>query len=328
MLSSFPWLENNPRLSSYHTYTPYPAVAAGLASFVFACYVDPGTLTPASLHRFSREAYDGVIYTPKMCQTCMIPRPARSKHCVVCNRCVAKFDHHCPWINTCVGERNYRYFLLFLWYHSVLCFYAAYLHCQILAHMSWDVYRLHEAYYLDSTGQHVRVSRWQAFQYLLIRHNVVVAVGIFCLVIAIALLAFWGYHMWLIRCGTTTNETFKWSDLKYELERSARRAGGSVSGTRVPPNIYNRGFLRNLTDVVYPKSSRPAMSFAPAVAAGGAISGFCDPAGAVAAEISDSDPESPARSRPPGGAPATCTDAQTRHGVDTASRAKTIMHED
>mmetsp|Transcript_15877 Transcript_15877/g.48190 ORF Transcript_15877/g.48190 Transcript_15877/m.48190 type:complete len:112 (+) Transcript_15877:761-1096(+) len=104
MLSSFPWLENNPRLSSYHTYTPYPAVAAGLASFVFACYVDPGTLTPASLHRFSREAYDGVIYTPKMCQTCMIPRPARSKHCVVCNRCVAKFDHHCPWINTCVGK--------------------------------------------------------------------------------------------------------------------------------------------------------------------------------------------------------------------------------
>eukprot|EP00967_Tisochrysis_lutea_P144007 scaffold268311_cov40-Tisochrysis_lutea.AAC.3 len=51
------------------------------------------------------------------------------------------------------GERNYRYFLLFLWYHSVLCFYAAYLHCQILAHMSWDVYRLHEAYYLGTAPE-------------------------------------------------------------------------------------------------------------------------------------------------------------------------------
>lgn len=34
----------------------------------------------------------------------------------------------------------------------------------------------------DSNGQHARVSRWQGFQYLLLRHNIVVAVGIFCFV--------------------------------------------------------------------------------------------------------------------------------------------------
>eukprot|EP00962_Isochrysis_galbana_P032415 scaffold10647_cov113-Isochrysis_galbana.AAC.13 len=102
MYSCFPFVAN-PRLSAWHGYTPYPAVGVGLLSFFLACYCDPGTISAASLHRFSREPYDGVIYKPKMCPTCMIPRPARSKHCVICNRCVAKFDHHCPWINTCVG---------------------------------------------------------------------------------------------------------------------------------------------------------------------------------------------------------------------------------
>ena len=77
-------------------------------------------------------------------------------------------------------------------------------------HLAVDVHRLHEAYYVDAAGAHVAVSTLQCFQYMFVQHNVVVAIGLFCLVIAFALLAFWGYHLWLIRCGTTTNETFKW----------------------------------------------------------------------------------------------------------------------
>ncbi|KAM5443942.1 palmitoyltransferase akr1 [Microsporum ferrugineum] len=48
------------------------------------------------------------------CVPCMIRRPLRSKHCRRCKRCVSKQDHHCPWINNCVGNNNFRQFMLYL----------------------------------------------------------------------------------------------------------------------------------------------------------------------------------------------------------------------
>ena len=50
----------------------------------------------------------------KICNTCNVIRPLRTSHCGNCNNCVLKFDHHCPWIGTCVGKRNYHYFFFFI----------------------------------------------------------------------------------------------------------------------------------------------------------------------------------------------------------------------
>ncbi|XP_051924314.1 zf-DHHC domain-containing protein isoform X2 [Hippocampus zosterae] len=59
-----------------------------------------------------------------VCSRCETYRPPRAHHCRVCQRCIRRMDHHCPWINNCVGELNQKYFIQFLFYTGVASVYA------------------------------------------------------------------------------------------------------------------------------------------------------------------------------------------------------------
>ena len=60
----------------------------------------------------------------KHCITCNIIRPPWCSHCQYCDSCVMWFDHHCPWIGTCIGKWNYTYFVVFVASLSIGCIYS------------------------------------------------------------------------------------------------------------------------------------------------------------------------------------------------------------
>ncbi|XP_021254387.1 palmitoyltransferase ZDHHC23 isoform X4 [Numida meleagris] len=58
------------------------------------------------------------------CAKCHLVRPARAGHCRLCGRCVRRLDHHCVWINSCVGEQNHQAFILALFFFMVTSLYG------------------------------------------------------------------------------------------------------------------------------------------------------------------------------------------------------------
>jgi len=61
---------------------------------------------------------------PRLCKWCDRLKPDRSHHCRVCKSCVLRMDHHCPLIANCVGQKNHKWFFLFVLYSLAACWFV------------------------------------------------------------------------------------------------------------------------------------------------------------------------------------------------------------
>lgn len=128
-----------------------------------------------TLPNINRTAAGSVRY----CDKCKLVKPDRTHHCSICESCILKMDHHCPWINNCIGFRNYKFFVLYLGYSLIYCV------------------------FISLTSIEYVIRYWHAGKFLIL------FLFFASLMFAISLISLFCYHCYLVLHNRTTLEALR-----------------------------------------------------------------------------------------------------------------------
>jgi len=119
----------------------------------------------------------------RICEKCHCIKPDRAHHCSSCGKCILKMDHHCPWVNNCVGFANYKHFILFLFYGVTYCIYVA------------------------STSLEYFIQSWNDLQAFTPGRFHLIFLFFVSLMFSVSICSLLAYHIYLVLENTTTFES-------------------------------------------------------------------------------------------------------------------------
>jgi len=223
---------------------PAAGVGLGLLALFFlfktGC-MDPGILPrqePDEEYRAGRKPkskemiVNGHKVLVRYNETCHFYQPPRAHHCSVNDNCIEKFDHHCPWVGTTIGLRNYRFFLMFIFTGSLLCLYVC--GTAVLA-VKLEYDQLRDAERDNGKG---KPSVWEALE----EAPAAVALAAYTVLFFLFVGGLSFFHIYLVSTNQTTYENFRYG---YERAR----------------NPYDQGCVANWASVWCIKTPQSKVSF-------------------------------------------------------------------
>ncbi|XP_011362146.1 probable palmitoyltransferase ZDHHC4 isoform X2 [Pteropus vampyrus] len=238
-------------LSLYSLSLPYLLLIVNLFFFTLSCVTDPGTITKANELLFLQVyEFDEVMFPKNMkCSTCGLRKPARSKHCSVCNRCVHRFDHHCVWVNNCIGAWNTRYFLIYLLTLTASAATVATVTTMFLVRLVM-VSDLNLETYVDDLGHFQVIDTVFLVQYLFLTFPRIVFMLGFVLILSFLLGGYLCFALYLAATNQTTNEWYRGNRAR------CQHCPGTVRPTSAEPWVYrnshSHGLWSNLREIFLP----------------------------------------------------------------------------
>jgi len=174
----------------------------------------------------------------RYCRKCDEFKPPRTHHCSECGVCTLRMDHHCPWVGNCVGFRNHRYFVNFLFYAVIGMTYAiTLLLCRLITMLSiWSLTsRRHKDMDAEISPETLATFVVAPFQFVAVIFNVIVllpvVLSICCLMV---------YQLNLVSENITTIEEYE----KVVLTKRAKKQGEKFRW------YYDLGFWENVKQVM------------------------------------------------------------------------------